>query len=75
MQEFGTVMMSVLGALILLCIAFGFLGAIFLLGTFALLVFEYLIWVGKRVYRQGVERDCIEVVRALSDTENSGKEI
>ena len=53
MQEFGTVMMSVLGALILLCIAFGFLGAIFLLGTFALLVFEYLLWVAKGIYRRG----------------------
>lgn len=55
MQEFGMVTMSVLGALILLCIAFGFLGSLFLLGSFALLVFEYLIYTGKRVYKQGHE--------------------
>jgi hypothetical protein len=53
MQPFAETLMAVLGAMILLCIAFGFLGSLFLLGSFALVVFEYLIWIGKRVYRQG----------------------
>ena len=30
MQAFGEVVMSVIGAMILLCIAFGFLGSLFL---------------------------------------------
>jgi hypothetical protein len=55
MQPFSEVIMSVLGALILLCIAFGFLGSLFLLGSFSMLVFEYLLYVGKRVYQQGHE--------------------
>lgn len=53
MEPLGSVLISILGAMILLCVAFGFLGACFLLGSFSMLVFEYLLWMGKRVYRQG----------------------
>ena len=55
MQEFGMVMMSVLGALILLCIAFGFLGCLFLLGSFSLFVVEFLVRCARTIFHKRQE--------------------